>query len=92
MCYSRSMIADVDREIPSRELRNNISQILREVEAGHRIRVTVSGRPVADLVPLPRRRKWVPRPILEKILRESPLDQEFQRDIDAAIDDSIDKR
>lgn len=40
------------REIPQRELRNDISRVLREVEAGERLRITVDGRPVADLVPL----------------------------------------
>jgi len=40
------------REIPQRELRNNVSAVLREVEAGQAVRVTVRGRPVAELVPL----------------------------------------
>ena len=39
-------------DIPVRELRNNVSQVLRRVEAGERLRVTVSGRPVAELLPL----------------------------------------
>jgi prevent-host-death family protein len=39
-------------DIPVRELRNNVSQVLHRVEAGERLRVTVSGRPVAALVPL----------------------------------------
>jgi prevent-host-death family protein len=42
-------------DIPARELRNDVSGILRRVEAGERLRVTVSGRPVADLVPLTQR-------------------------------------
>lgn len=42
-------------DIPARELRNDVSGVLRRVEAGERLRVTVSGRPVAELVPLPRR-------------------------------------
>jgi prevent-host-death family protein len=42
-------------DIPARELRNNVSGVLRRVESGERLRVTVSGRPVAELVPLPRR-------------------------------------
>lgn len=46
--------------IPQRELRNNVSAVLRRVEAGERLTVTVHGRPVAELVPLPRRRQWVP--------------------------------
>ncbi|MGH9165924.1 MAG: type II toxin-antitoxin system Phd/YefM family antitoxin [Acidimicrobiales bacterium] len=40
-------------DVPARELRNNVSAVLRRVEAGERLRVTVSGRPVAELVPLP---------------------------------------
>lgn len=42
-------------DIPARDLRNNVSGVLRRVEAGEHLRVTVSGRPVAELVPLPRR-------------------------------------
>jgi prevent-host-death family protein len=42
-------------DIPARELRNNVSGVLRRVEAGERLRVTVSGRPVAELGPLPGR-------------------------------------
>jgi len=39
-------------DLPARELRNDVSGVLRRVEAGERLRVTVSGRPVAELVPL----------------------------------------
>ncbi len=39
-----------------RELRNNTSEVLRRVENGEELDVTVNGRPVARLVPLPRRR------------------------------------
>ena len=39
-------------DIPARDLRNNVSAILRRVEAGERLRVTVSGRPVAEIAPL----------------------------------------
>lgn len=42
-------------DVPARELRNDVSGVLRRVEAGERLRVTVSGRPVAELVPLPSR-------------------------------------
>jgi len=46
-------------EIPARELRNHVSEVLRRVEAGERLTVTVSGRPVAELVPIERRRRFV---------------------------------
>ena len=39
-------------DIPARELRNDVSAVLRRVEQGERLRVTVSGRPVAELLPL----------------------------------------
>jgi prevent-host-death family protein len=47
-------------DIPLRELRNNPSAVLRRVERGERLRVTVDRRPVAELVPLARRERWVP--------------------------------
>ena len=42
-------------DIPARELRNDVSAVLRRVESGEHLRVTVSGRLVAELVPLPSR-------------------------------------
>ena len=36
-------------DIPARDLRDDVSAVLRRVEAGERIRVTVSGRPAAEL-------------------------------------------
>jgi prevent-host-death family protein len=46
-------------DIPLRELRNHTSEVLRRVEDGESMTVTVSGRPVAQLVPLPRRRRFI---------------------------------
>jgi prevent-host-death family protein len=39
------------REIGTRELKASLSATLRAVARGERIRVTVRGRPIADLVP-----------------------------------------
>lgn len=41
--------------IAQRDLRNDVSAILRRVEAGEEFLVTVSGRPVAELRPLAKR-------------------------------------
>jgi prevent-host-death family protein len=39
-------------EIPQRDLRNRTAELLRRVEAGERLRITVHGHPVADLGPI----------------------------------------
>lgn len=69
------------RRIPLRELRNDVSRILKEVEAGVTYRVTVDGKPMADLVPIRERRTFVPWPIIERIIREAPLDPGFMADV-----------
>jgi prevent-host-death family protein len=57
MCYGR-VVSD---EVSVRELRNHTAEVLRRVEAGERLRVTVDRRPVAELIPLPARATWVAR-------------------------------
>ena len=44
--------------IPQEELRNHVSEVLRRVEAGESLLVSVAGRTVAQLSPATRRR-WV---------------------------------
>ena len=39
-------------DLRARELRNDLGRVLRRVQAGERMRVTLRGRPVADLVPV----------------------------------------
>lgn len=39
-------------EIPDGELREHVSEVLRRVEAGEELVVTVDGRPVAELRPV----------------------------------------
>ena len=48
-------------DVSVRDLRNHTAEVLRRVEAGERLRVTVDRRPVAELAPLPARDVWVPR-------------------------------
>ena len=77
------------REIAQRELRNDISRVLAAVERGVRFRVTVRGRPVAEIVPIHRRKTWVPRDEVLEILRRAPLDKNFMADVDGAVDNTI---
>ena len=48
-------------EVPQRALRNETAALLRRVEAGERLTITVHGHPVAELGPIPKRRTFVPR-------------------------------
>lgn len=79
------------REIPQRELRNNVSAVLREVEAGGRLRVTVRGRAVADLVPVAARKRGLSPEEVARIVAQSPLDPGFAGDLDAAAGATIDE-
>lgn len=79
------------REIPQRELRNNVSAVLREVEAGERVRVTVRGRPVAELVPVTSGREHLSPADVERILRDAPLDPAFCADVEGVAGATIDE-
>lgn len=46
------------RSIPARELRNDVSAVLRRVEAGEQFLITLHGRPIAELKPLTSRPTW----------------------------------
>ncbi len=78
-------------EIPQRDLRNEVSKVLKQVAAGRRLRVTVRGRPVADLVPVSEARMFVPRSEFEPILLQDPLDPGFADDIHAALGSTVDE-
>jgi len=66
--------------IPQKELRNQIGEVLRRVEAGETLTVTVSGRPVAELSPAHRRR-WVSGEALSSIWR-GPTPVDLERDLE----------
>jgi len=77
--------------IPQRELRNNIARVLREVEAGEHLRITVDGRPVADLVPIAGvRRTFVSREDVTQLLETASLDAGFRADVAALTGATID--
>lgn len=69
-------------EIASRELRNDTAGVLRRVEEGESLTITANGRPVAQLVPLPRgERRWMPRSELIRLLRDAQADPGLRDDL-----------
>ena len=66
--------------IAQRDLRNRSGEILREAERGTSFVVTVDGRPVAQLGPIPRR-SWVPREEVVRLLRDAPFDATLTKDL-----------
>ena len=65
--------------IPQKELRNQVGEVLRRVEAGETLTITVAGREVAELGPV-RRRRWVSGSALNRVW-QGPAPRGFERDI-----------
>jgi prevent-host-death family protein len=61
---------------PHHELRNNTASLLRRVEAGEQVRITVHGHPVAELVPIDRAQQFVPFDELVQELRGTMLPED----------------
>jgi prevent-host-death family protein len=60
--------------VPARDLRNHTAEVLRRVEAGEEIEVLRDNRPVAKIVPLSRRRQWLPAAeIAQELARLGPV-------------------
>ncbi|HTN23240.1 MAG TPA: type II toxin-antitoxin system prevent-host-death family antitoxin [Solirubrobacteraceae bacterium] len=67
--------------IPQRELRNNVSEILRRAEQGERFTITVSGRPVAELGPPANDRRGATFAELWRLLADNPPDPAWADDL-----------
>ncbi len=75
-------------DVSVRELRNRTADVLRRVEAGETVRITVDRRPVAELVPLPARATWVPRERALATLVQA--DPRLREDLARALPDTTD--
>ena len=85
MCYS----GQVSDDVSVRDLRNRTAEVLRRVEAGERLRVTVDRRPVAELAPLPARATWVPRQRVLDALAQA--DSGLRDELADALPDTVDE-
>ena len=76
-------------DVSARDLRNHTADVLRRAEAGERLRVTVSRRPVAQLGPL-ERAVWASGAALARVLRGAPADAELLDDLAPLRDQLVD--
>lgn len=78
-------------EISQRDLRLRSKEIMDAVEAGQAFTVTRDGREIGELVPLRRRRRFVPREEFVAASRYAPTFDiaAFRSDLDAAFDQSV---
>ncbi len=72
--------------IAQRELRNQVSRVLRRAERGERFTVTVDGRPVAELGPLSGPKLPAPPERLPAVIGETPVDREWVTELRAMRD------
>jgi prevent-host-death family protein len=75
-------------EITQRDLRNRSKEIMDAVENGQAFTVTRDGHQIGELIPLRRRRRFVPRQEFAAMSRSAPaVDiQNFRADQQAAFD------
>jgi prevent-host-death family protein len=73
-----------------RQLRNTVSEVLRRVESGEHVTVTVDRRPVAEIVPI-RRRRRVPASEAQAIATRHASDRRLLVDVRGLLSDSTDE-
>ncbi|MGH3666297.1 MAG: type II toxin-antitoxin system Phd/YefM family antitoxin [Egibacteraceae bacterium] len=77
-------------EVASRELRNDTRGVLRRVEVGEDVVITVRGRPVAVLRPLAERPRWVSSDEFVRRFGRHQADPGLSRDLAALAPDTTD--
>jgi prevent-host-death family protein len=77
--------------VPARDLRNHTAEILRRVEAGEEIEVYKDNRPVAKIIPMSRRSRWLPAAeIGRELARLGPDTTGLAEELRQALTDTTD--
>jgi prevent-host-death family protein len=77
--------------VPARDLRNHTAEILRRVEAGEEIEVYKDNRPVAKIIPMSRRSRWLPATeIGRELARLGPDTTGLAEELRQALTDTTD--
>ena len=74
LCSSDATLLGMATTIPQRELRNQAGMVLRRAEQGERFTITVDGRPVAELGPLPGAQEPATLADLAALIEGMPVD------------------
>jgi len=86
-CYDRRTIV----EIATRDLRNKTADLLKRVEAGESMVITVRGKPVADLVPHKSEPRWLTPADVLAIRKIADRDPTFGADISRLTEGTTDE-
>jgi prevent-host-death family protein len=91
-CYLEGMSAQPEflpEEITQRDLRNRSKEIMDAVAHGHGFTVTRNGHRIGELIPLRRRRRFVPKAEFVAMSRHAPVIDlaAFRADQDAGYED-----
>jgi prevent-host-death family protein len=79
-------------EVATRELRNDTAGVLRRVEAGETVVITVRGKPVADLVPhRPERPGWLGPDEVVDLLSKCSADPGLRDDLNRLAGETTDE-
>jgi prevent-host-death family protein len=78
-------------EVASRELRNDTGGLLRRVEEGETIVITLRGKPVADLVPhRPMGSRWFTPDEVVEVIEKSAADPGLRDDLEQLVGETTD--
>jgi len=77
-------------DVASRELRNNTRKLLERVESGEDVAITVDGRPVARLVPIGHRSRWISSGLFVDRIRGRQADPGLADDLRGLAPDTTD--
>ncbi|HTD58386.1 MAG TPA: type II toxin-antitoxin system prevent-host-death family antitoxin [Solirubrobacteraceae bacterium] len=77
-------------EIGVRDLRNRTSSVIDAVKAGERVVLTVSGEPLADIVPHGSRTRWLAGEQLRRQLADRAADPGLTRDLEVLAGQTLD--
>lgn len=86
MCYDVGMTT----QIAIRDLRNDVSEVVRRAEAGEDFVVTVQGRPAARLVGVDPRPTTMPSSVLAVALSKVPVDPTWAAELRADQNETTD--